>query len=121
MQRIINQAYLACREILVANKDKIEALAEKLLEQETLSLPDIVEIMGERPFPMKESVVEYLAELKARQEVDEQLDADERELQAKLDEKKKQEQENMKFDANAEDKEKDAEGKDGESDEKKKE
>ena len=60
VQRIINQAYLACREILVANKDKIEALAEKLLEQETLSLPDIVEIMGERPFPMKESVVEYL-------------------------------------------------------------
>lgn len=32
VQRIINQAYLSCREILVANKDKIEALAEKLLE-----------------------------------------------------------------------------------------
>lgn len=29
-------------------------------------MPDIVEIMGERPFPMKESVVEYLAELKER-------------------------------------------------------
>jgi len=41
-------------------------LAEKLLETETLSLPDIVEIMGERPFPMKESVKEYLSELKAR-------------------------------------------------------
>jgi len=46
-------------------------LAERLLENETLSLPDIVEIMGERPFPMKESVVEYLQELKARKEVDE--------------------------------------------------
>jgi hypothetical protein len=46
-------------------------LAERLLETETLSLPDIVEIMGERPFPMKESVVEYLQELKARKEVDE--------------------------------------------------
>jgi hypothetical protein len=29
---------------------------------------------------MKESVVEYLKELKARQEVDEQLDAEEKEL-----------------------------------------
>jgi hypothetical protein len=48
-----------------------------LLENETLALPDIVEIMGERPFPMKESVAEYLTELKARQEVDEQLDAEE--------------------------------------------
>lgn len=82
-------------------------------------MPDIVEIMGERPFPMKESVVEYLAELKARQEVDEQLDAEEKELQAKMDEKKKQEQENMKFDADAE--EKDKEAKNNESEEKKKE
>lgn len=56
VQRIINDSYRACREILLENKDKIEALGERLLETETLSLPDIVEIMGERPFPMKESV-----------------------------------------------------------------
>ena len=60
VQRIINDSYRACREILLENKDKIEALGERLLETETLSLPDIVEIMGERPFPMKESVAEYL-------------------------------------------------------------
>lgn len=29
-------------------------------------MPDIVEIMGERPFPMKENVAEYLKELKER-------------------------------------------------------
>ena len=52
--------------ILESKQDKIKELAERLLEQETLSLPDIVEIMGERPFAMKESVVEYLKELKAR-------------------------------------------------------
>jgi len=40
-------------------------------------LPDIVEIMGERPFPMKESVAEYLQELKARAIVDKELDAEE--------------------------------------------
>lgn len=70
VSRIINKSYLACREILEVKRDKIEQLAERLLKTETLSLPDIVEIMGERPFAMKESVVEYLKELKARQEVD---------------------------------------------------
>lgn len=70
---MINASYIACKVILEQNKDKIEALAERLLENETLSLPDIVEIMGERPFPMKESVVEYLQELKEREEVDKQL------------------------------------------------
>jgi AFG3 family protein len=66
VQRLINKCYLNCREILLEKKEFIEKLAEKLLEQETLSLPDIVEIMGERPFPMKESVAEYLKELKER-------------------------------------------------------
>jgi hypothetical protein len=28
-------------------------LAEKLLEKETIGLPDIVEILGPRPFPHK--------------------------------------------------------------------
>lgn len=51
VDRIINDAYHSCREILVTNKDKIEALAEALLEKEVLALPDIVEIMGESPFP----------------------------------------------------------------------
>jgi len=50
VDRIINDAYDSCREILLANKDKIEALAEALLEKEVLALPDIVEIMGESPF-----------------------------------------------------------------------
>lgn len=33
-------------------------------------MPDILEIMGERPFPMKESVAEYLHELQARSVMD---------------------------------------------------
>jgi hypothetical protein len=41
------------------------------LEKETLNLTDIVEVMGERPFPMKETVVEYMRELKEREVVDE--------------------------------------------------
>ena len=60
MKNIINTQYHECREILNSKKDKIEALAQRLLEKETLALPDIVEILGPRPFPLKDSILEYL-------------------------------------------------------------
>lgn len=41
VSKIINKCYTVCRKILEERRDKIEALAEKLLEQETLSLPEI--------------------------------------------------------------------------------
>jgi len=59
--------------LLHSKKDEIEKLAERLLENEVLNLPDIVEIMGPRPFPMKETVKEYLSELKEREQVEESL------------------------------------------------
>ena len=36
----------------------------ELLKKETLSLPDIVDILGPRPYPLKETVAEYLKELR---------------------------------------------------------
>jgi len=39
------------------------------LEKETLSLPDIVDILGPRPYPFKKSVMEYLEELREREKV----------------------------------------------------
>lgn len=59
-----------CRAILEDKREYIEKLAERLLQNEVLNLPDILEIMGERPFPMKETVAEYLKELQARSVVD---------------------------------------------------
>ena len=44
----------------------LSRLAEKLLEKETLSLPDIVDVLGPRPFPMKKNLVDYLTELRER-------------------------------------------------------
>ena len=41
-------------------------LAEKLLEKETLSLPDIVDILGPRPFAHKKNLLDYLEELRGR-------------------------------------------------------
>ncbi len=42
-------------------------LGETLLEKETLALPDIVECLGQRPYPLKETLLEYLQELRERQ------------------------------------------------------
>jgi len=41
----------------------MENLATRLLSQEVITLPDLIEVLGERPFPMKESLREYLTEL----------------------------------------------------------
>ena len=39
------------------------------MEKETLSLPDIVDTLGQRPFPLKASVLDYLEELREREAV----------------------------------------------------
>ena len=42
-------------------------LADELLEKESINLPQIMKILGDRPFPLKESIREYLEELEKRQ------------------------------------------------------
>jgi|Transcript_46932 ATP-dependent Zn protease len=68
IHRIVSERYASCKAILLENKEKIEQLAEELLDKETLSLPDIVDILGPRPYPIKESVIEYMQELRARKD-----------------------------------------------------
>jgi len=53
VKKIIDQQYQECKKLIVENKDKLELLAERLLVKETISLPDIVEILGPRPYPHK--------------------------------------------------------------------
>ena len=43
-------------------------MAEELLEKESLTLPDLVRILGDKPFPLKESIREYLQELEERKQ-----------------------------------------------------
>jgi len=45
VRRIIDAAYARAKEILVSNKDKLIALAEALLEYETLDASEITEII----------------------------------------------------------------------------
>ena len=73
-------------------------MAERLLEKETLSLPDIVEVLGPRPFDMKESLKEYLTELRERAVSDEKLTKEEKEAEL---EKIKNFSDSTKFDPHA--------------------
>ena len=43
------------------------SLAEELLAKESINLPAIIKVLGDRPFPMKESLKEYLQELNVRE------------------------------------------------------
>ena len=70
---------------------------------------------------MKESVKEYLSELKARQEVDAQLNEADAKLAAENELKKKEMNESMKFDVDAAERDANAEAKNEKGDENKKE
>ena len=46
------------------------------MEHESINLPQIMKVLGDRPFPLKESVREYLEELEKRQHKEEGEAAD---------------------------------------------
>lgn len=64
MHEIIDKIYKDTKQLMEEKKDQIEKLAERLLEKETVSLPDIIDCLGERPYPLKDNIKEYLEEIK---------------------------------------------------------
>jgi hypothetical protein len=50
----------------------VSRLAEELLAKESITLPDILRVLGDRPYPLKESVKEYLQELTERKNKEDQ-------------------------------------------------
>ena len=45
-------------------------LAELLLAKESINLPQIITVLGERPFPMKEALKDYLREIESRDKLE---------------------------------------------------
>jgi len=60
VKRIVDECYANTKAILEDKRELIERLAEELLEHESINLPKIIKVLGDRPFPMKESLKEYL-------------------------------------------------------------
>lgn len=75
VKNIIDECYKNTKALLESKRELIEKLAERLLDKEVVSLPDIIDCLGERPFPMKENLKEYLAEIKERQKEEEEAAA----------------------------------------------
>lgn len=102
---IINEQYQKCHDLLTERKEDIERLAEILLEKETISLPDIVDTLGPRPFPAKKQLTDYLEELRERSKEDEEAAVKADELpdeEAESEEKEADEEVEVKEDSKAE-------------------
>jgi cell division protease FtsH len=59
---LVEKAYKRSIEIVTENKDKIETLANKLLEKEVIFREDLIEIFGKRPYEDQRKKFEQDAE-----------------------------------------------------------
>lgn len=66
VRKLVYQCHAETTELLMSKKDLMESLAKRLLEKEVINLPDIIQTLGERPFPMKETLKDYLNEMTKR-------------------------------------------------------
>ena len=91
VKAIINKCFEETEALLESKRELIENLSETLLEKEVVTLPDLIKILGERPFPMKDNIKEYLAEITERTQ--EEQDAAAKETEENLKESLEEEQE----------------------------
>jgi AFG3 family protein len=52
-RQLITQALERTRELLAGKREAVEAVAQRLLEREVLVREDLIELLGERPFPSR--------------------------------------------------------------------
>lgn len=57
---IVEEQYSRVKALLAEQKEKLESLAERLAEKETLVYHDLVEVLGERPHPIKAEVSKFV-------------------------------------------------------------
>lgn len=91
VKQMIDAAYEETKQLLESKRNLVENLAKRLLEKEVVTLPDLIEILGERPWPLKENIREYLEEVKERAK--EEQDAAAKEQDERLEKEQKEEEE----------------------------
>jgi len=69
IHKIIEECSLKCRQIITERMTDVQALADGLMEHETLDLKQITKILGERPYPMPPSLAEII-NFKDKEEVE---------------------------------------------------
>ncbi len=79
VKRIVNEAHNATRDLLIANREKLEQMATELLKREVLNYKDIEDILGKRPNMDDANTNHDLAESEAKSTISEE---ERRELEA---------------------------------------
>lgn len=79
VNNIINECIEKTRMIVRQYKEQIEKISIELLDKETIDVLDIMNLIGERPFPMPKSMQAYIEETKERKrKLQEELEETER-------------------------------------------
>ena len=63
MENILNEEINRCRLIITREKDKVEKLADALLEKDTLGIIQIKNILGDKPFLEDDMIKSVIAEV----------------------------------------------------------
>lgn len=66
---LVDAAYKRVIELLTKNKSKVERVAKRLLEKESLNREDMIELLGQRPFKEKSTYEEFVAGTSAEEKV----------------------------------------------------
>jgi len=71
---IVDKAYERTVELIRERKNEVEAVAKMLLDKETITHDDVVDLVGERPFEGDELYQEYVSARHQRKKVEDQED-----------------------------------------------
>ena len=61
VKNLVDNLYARTKQLLEANMDKVSAVAERLLEKETINVDDVVELIGPRPYPMPRTYADFMS------------------------------------------------------------
>lgn len=59
VRRIIDEAYIQCKDLLTEKKKELGIIAEELLKKEVLGRDDMVRLLGKRPFDENKDFIKY--------------------------------------------------------------
>lgn len=68
IRKMIENEYDRAKQILAENRDKLDALAEKLIEKEVIFKEDLEEIFGPRPFGESDHIIEETIEEREKEQ-----------------------------------------------------
>lgn len=61
VRKTVDECYARTKELLAKHADKVKAVAELLLEKETINQSDLQRLAGERPFPIDPKLAQYVS------------------------------------------------------------